>query len=280
MKIVPVFSGGGTRLPAYIGVLNGLKQLNVEFDQLVGVSGGSIVAALYCAGKPLSEIYSLALNTDFKQFREFSIVQLIRNGGLSSGNRFESWMDQQLGGKRFCDLKMDLNILATDVNGGGPVIFNKILTPDLKVSTAVRFSMSIPLIFSFKPFKEHLLVDGAILSEDAIFCDWSGQGTPVVCFRLKSQPQRNVIKKSYFPLPQYIMLLIRTFMTSLSREYVPSGYWMNTVLIDTGNTSAVDFEMSDIQKHQLYDSGLNTVLDFLPNKLKKSLEERNNLKNP
>lgn len=270
MTIVPILSGGGTRLPAYIGVLKGLKDLNIAFEQMVGVSGGSIIAAMYCVGYSLDEMYKLAVETNFKQFREFSLYQLIRNGGLSSGDKFESWMDKQLKGKTFADLKMDLNILATDVNGGGPVIFNRKTSPHLKVSAAVRFSMSIPLIFSFKNFEEHLLVDGAILSEDALFRDWSGNGTPVFCFRLKSQQERRVLRNSFFPLPQYIMLLIRTFMTTLSREYVPNGYWLNTVVIDTGKTSAVDFEMSNIEKQQLFESGLKTVLEHLPRKLANS----------
>ncbi|MDP5130117.1 MAG: patatin-like phospholipase family protein [Paraglaciecola sp.] len=267
MKIVPILSGGGTRLPAYIGVLKGLDELKVEFNQMVGVSGGSIIAAMYCAGYTLDQMYKLALETNFKQFKEFSIYHLFKHGGLSSGDKFERWMDNQLKGKTFADLELDLNILATDVNGGGPVIFNKHISPNLKVASAVRFSMSIPLIFSFKNFEDHLLVDGAILSEDALFCDWSGCGIPVFCFRLKSQLERRKLKKSFFPLPQYIMLLIRTFMTTLSREYVPNGYWLNTIVIDTGKTSAVDFEMSDLEKQQLFNAGFQTVLDHLPRKL-------------
>ena len=38
--IVPILSGGGTRLSAHIGILKALKDLNVEIKTLVGVSGG------------------------------------------------------------------------------------------------------------------------------------------------------------------------------------------------------------------------------------------------
>lgn len=266
-EIVPIFSGGGTRLPAYIGVLSGLQELDIRFDQMVGVSGGSIISALYCSGRPLEDIYQLAMKTDFRQFKEFSLISLLRDGGLSSGDRFEKWMDQQLDGARFKDLKLDLNVLATDVNGGGPVLFNKEQTPELKVSKAVRFSMSIPLIFSFKKFNEHLLVDGAILSEDALFRDWSSNKIPTICFRLKGQQVKRDITKTWFPLPQYIMLLIRTFMTTISREYVPAGYWHNTILVDSGPISAVDFDLTEQQKHGLYQKGKSTVIDILPIKL-------------
>ena len=167
----------------------------------------------------------------------------------------------------FADLPLNLHILATDVNGGGPVLFNKQTSPDMKVSEAVRYSMSIPLIFSFKPFKEHLLVDGAILSEDALFEDWRGDGTPSVCFRLQSTEQkRKAIKKTLLQLPQYVSMLIRTFMTAISREYVNAKYWHNTVVVNTGEISAVDFSLTPEIKNTLFELGYATTKEFLPKK--------------
>lgn len=268
MKIVPVFSGGGTRLMAHVGILQALRDLNLEFDHVVGISGGSIVTSLYCAGIPLNTLKSLAMETDFRQFRGFSVYRLLKDGGLSSGDTFEQWMDERLEGRTFNDLEKDLNILATDVNGGGPVVFSRRTSPDLKVSQAVRFSMSIPLIFSFKPYKDHVLVDGAILSEDALFQNWSSDGAPTVCFRLKSQ-QVTVMRRggSFFPLKDYIMMLIRTFMTAVSREYVHADHWHNTVVVDTGTISSVDFDMDEQQQTFLYHAGFDTAKAILPQKL-------------
>lgn len=267
-KIVPIFSGGGTRLPAHVGILKALDELNIEFTTLVGVSGGSIVAALYAKGESIKDMLNLAVNTDFRQFKDYSIIRLLRHGGLSSGLKFERWMDQQMDGMTFADLPKDLHIVATDVNGGGPVIFNKEKSPDMKVSKAVRYSMSIPLIFSFEVYRSHLLVDGAILSEDALFADWQGDGTPSVCFRLRSELREKPLDTSRrFMLPQYIGLLIRTFMTALSREYVHQSYWYNTLVVNTGNASAVDFQMDDDEKMWLFDKGYDTVKQYLPSKL-------------
>ena len=267
-KIVPIFSGGGTRLTAHIGIFRALKELQLDFTHVVGISGGSIVSALFCCGRSLDDIMQLAVDTDFKRFRGYSIFKLLKDGGLSSGDKFESWMDEQLEGKRFADLPHNLSIVATDVNGGGPVIFNKQTSPELKVSQAVRFSMSIPLVFSFKPYKKHLLVDGAILSEDALFRDWAGDGTPNVCFRLKSQQVETIRKRqAFFQLPEFVFMLIRTFMTALSREYVHAEHWHNTIVVDTGTTSAVDFNMTEKQKQELYQAGYEAALHYIPLKL-------------
>jgi NTE family protein len=266
--IVPIFSGGGTKLSAHIGILDAINTLNIEFQHIVGVSGGSIISSLYCTDMPLKDIKKLAIETNFKQFRGFSLLTLLLQGGLSSGDAFERWMDEKLQGKTFKDIPKDLHILATDVNGGGPIVFNKKTSPDLKISKAVRFSMSIPIFFSFKSYKDHVLVDGAILSEDAIFNDWAGDGTPIICFRLKSdQVTDKPFKKSWLPIVQYVMMLIRTFMTAMSREYVHDQYWKNTIIIKTGKLSPVDFNMSVQEKETLYDIGYQTALEFIPKRL-------------
>jgi NTE family protein len=275
-KIVPILSGGGTRLSAYIGILDAINTLEIEFDHVVGVSGGSIVSALYSCGMSVEEIKQLANNTDFKKFRGFSLISLLLKGGLSSGDKFERWIDDKLKGKTFSQISYNLHILATDVNGGGPIIFNKQNTPDLKISKAVRFSMSIPLFFSFQAYKNHILVDGAILSEDALFRDWAGDGTKVVCFRLKSDQNSNRnFKKSWLPIGQYVMMLIRTFMTAMSREYVHENYWASTIIVNTGSITPVDFNISISQKEELYAVGYRTALNYIPKSLKSGIKLKN-----
>lgn len=273
-QIVPIFSGGGTRLPCYIGILDALAQLKLSFNTLVGVSGGSIVAALLAAGKSQAELRQLALETDFRQFRGFSLLSLLRTGGLSSGDTFEHWMDSQLAGLTFAELSLDLHVLATDINGGGPVVFNKVNTPNMKVSRAVRFSMSIPLMFSFKKFGDHIMTDGVVLSEDALHQDWSSQGTPVLCFRLKSANEFKPIHHNrLFPLKSYLLMLIQTFMNAVSREYVHAQFWHNTVVVNTEHISAVKFDMTMADKEKLFEIGYKTALQVIPNKLRHYFSE-------
>ena len=59
----------------------------------------------------MKEMKMLALETDFKQFRGFSLLNLLRTGGLSSGDIFEQWIDNQLDGQTFSDMKLDLHVL-------------------------------------------------------------------------------------------------------------------------------------------------------------------------
>ena len=268
-KIVPILAGGGTRLAAHIGVLKALEEFNFTIEDIVGVSGGSIVSSFFAAGKTVEEMKNIALTTQYKNFRGFSLVNLIRNGGLSSGDIFEKWIDEQLEGKTFAQLEKNLHIVATDLRSSSPVIFNRENTPNVKVSLAVRFSMSIPLVFSFKNFGKHIMVDGSILSEDALHRDWAKDKTPILCFRLKGKHEYDDVKiNSWFPIVNYIVLLIRTFMTTISREYVNDEFWHNTIVINTGNCSGVDFNIDNEGKEQLFQKGYQTAREFIPKKLR------------
>jgi NTE family protein len=270
-KIVPILAGGGTRLPAHLGVLHALNKLEIQFDNIVGVSGGSIIASLFASGLSINEIKEIALRTNYTQFTGYSLFKLIRNGGLSSGDVFEKWVDNHLQGKTFSQMDIQLHLVATDVKSGKPVIFNKENTPNMKVSEAVRFSMSIPLVFSFKPFGKHLMVDGSILSEDALHRNWAKDGTPVMCFRLRSEHEYDELKKNrFFPIFNYITLLIRTFMTTISREYINEAFWHNTIVINTGECSGVNFSMTDEEKLKLFQIGYQTALEIVPIKTKAS----------
>ncbi len=255
-------------MSCHVGVLQALAEMGIGYRRIVGVSGGSIVAALAAAGWSVERLGQLALDTDFGQFKGHSMLSLIRHGGLSDGDAFESWMDRQLEGRTFADLSLPLHVLATDINGGGPVLFDAAASPAMKVSQAVRFSISIPLMFTFKEHNGHIMADGVILSEDALHRDWSGCGVPVVCFRLRSQGRARPLRPHrLLPIASYVTMLLQTFMNAVSREYVHADHWHRTVVINTGDISAVDFALSREQHSALLEAGHRTTREVLALKL-------------
>jgi len=267
LHLVPVLAGGGTRLAVHVGVLAALDDLQVQYKRLIGVSGGSIVAALRAAGWSPRRLLDLALDVDFTRFRGRSVVELVRRGGLASGDVFEQWLDRLLEGRCFADLDIDLAVVATDVRFNRPVVFERVTTPTLKVSHAVRCSMGIPLLFSFRPWEGGLLVDGSILSEDALHRDWAGDGTAVCVFRLRGDETTQPLPMNrWFPLAGYVNMLIRTFMTTISREFVDAKYWPRTVVIASGSCSPLEFKLSHPLKLELYHRGYDTTLLILPRK--------------
>lgn len=267
--IVPVLAGGGGRLSAHIGVLDAIAELGLNYSTLVGVSGGSIVGALAVTGHSLEEIHDIALATEFSRFSSQNLFSLLRTGGFSNGDAFQRWMDTLLAGRTFSDLDVDFYVVATDVRTGKPVIFSRATHPDTPIALAVRFSISVPILFSFKEYGEHLLVDGSILSEDALQRNWAGD-TPVVVFKLRSNNHRTAKKASMMPLRSYLEMLVHTFMTTMSREYINDKFWLSTIIIDTGDISPVDLHLTSAEKQNLYVTGYDTTMAILPGKLKRS----------
>ena len=272
--IVPILAGGGTRLPAHVGVLTALRDMDYRYRHIVGVSGGSVVAALAAFGKSPEDMRQLFRDVDFSQFRGYSLVNLILRGGLSNGKRFEHWLEGEIDGACFKDSPIDLNVVATDVRSGQPVIFNRANTPELSVARAVLFSISIPLLFPFHHYGRHVLTDGSILAEDGLFRDWSGDHTPIFCFRLRdTRVAAEHLSRRILPVADYLFMLMRTFMSTLSREYMSDALWLNTVLIETEGMSPLEFHMTPGQKNSLFDAGYNTTREYLPAKLARQKSE-------
>ena len=67
-KVGLVFSGGGAKGLAHIGVLKALEENNIPIDYIVGTSMGGIVGAMYASGYSPAEIEKIALSEDFQNW--------------------------------------------------------------------------------------------------------------------------------------------------------------------------------------------------------------------
>lgn len=67
-KVGVVFSGGGAKGLAHIGVLKALEENNIPIDYIVGTSMGGVVGAMYAAGYTPQEIERIAVSTNFQDW--------------------------------------------------------------------------------------------------------------------------------------------------------------------------------------------------------------------
>ncbi|MGV3687191.1 MAG: patatin-like phospholipase family protein [Daejeonella sp.] len=67
-KVGLVFSGGGAKGLAHIGVLKALEENNIPVDYVVGTSMGGIVGGMYASGYSPAEIEHIALSSDFQDW--------------------------------------------------------------------------------------------------------------------------------------------------------------------------------------------------------------------
>lgn len=146
-------SGGAARGAAHLGVLRVLARERVPVDVVAGVSAGSVVGALYCAGVPLDDM--LPAIKDFSWFRIAAPTWPLR--GLLSFARLESFLIGWIGDRWLSELKTPLAIGTTDMRTGRPITF---VTG--RVAPLVRASCSIPGLVTPLVYGDYWLADGGV----------------------------------------------------------------------------------------------------------------------
>jgi len=147
--------GGAARGFAHIGVIQVLEEAGIRADLVVGTSAGSLVAALYAAGKSGTELAAMALTMDESAITDWSFP----SRGLIRGEALARYVREQTGGRLIEQMPMPLGIVATDLDTGAGVLFRRGDT-----GTAVRASSAVPAVFQPVRIAEREYVDGGLVS--------------------------------------------------------------------------------------------------------------------
>lgn len=149
-----VLSGGGSKGLAHAGVIKFLEEQDIKPCQIAGTSAGSIVGALYAWEKTPEEILEF-----FKSIYLFHWKHLtFKKAGLIDSESFRSYFHSIFGDAVLSDLKIPIQITATDMVRGKLKIF----APNTKIVDAILASSAFPGILS--PYE----IDGSIYSDGGI----------------------------------------------------------------------------------------------------------------
>jgi len=122
---------------------------------VAGVSAGSVVGAVYCAGLDSDEIKRTALDLHWKKLGRVTRPRL----GFLDGRRLEEYLADIIGHLRFEELEIPLATVAVDIVRGELVVLK-----EGPVAPAVRASCAIPGVFTPLERGEQILVDGGVLN--------------------------------------------------------------------------------------------------------------------
>ena len=258
-RINLIMAGGGVRFPAYLGALAAFAELGVEIVNVAGASAGSIVGSFLAAGWSVKDIYLKLLETDFRRFKDFSLRGLLFEGGMYSGDVFESWLDTELNGATFEQLPRDLYVATVDLVHREPFFFCRRTTPTVRVSKAVRCSMSIPWVWRAQRWDRRLLVDGQLLPWIPTGIGLLDEcGPPVsrtVMLRtVTDEPKAMPEKKYLFPW-DFAKILLDTMLTALENQRVPGSLWQDTILIQISGIQTLQLDLSPADKEKLFQCG-------------------------
>jgi NTE family protein len=161
-----ILGGSGTNFFAYIGALKYIYyQCHYDIKEIVSVSGGSLVGALFCAGYTPRQIEKIVLDIDFNSLLDKNLLPIMYNYGygLVKGKKILDLLKIYLP-SNFFELKIDLYVLVTDLMNKKLNIISKNNTQNFTVSEAIRSSISIPNLFSFVEKNGTIYIDGGIFN--------------------------------------------------------------------------------------------------------------------
>jgi NTE family protein len=260
LEIDLVLSGSGIRFLAFIGGYKALEEEGISIARLAGTSGGAIVASGIACGMTSSDFIDLVMATDTSKLKDFSIFELLFSFGLYRGERIRKLVDTASGSKTFSQVNRDLRIIATDFSRRAKMIFSPEITPDVKISDAVRFSIGIPLMFGYRKWNNAYMVDGLVSSnyELDMFDD---NERPTVGFRIGSKiiSPDIPLKITAFNIFEYILMCIDTLIVSVEQEHIEDADWARSIYMDVSKWNATNFNLSQQDKQDMINIGYETV---------------------
>jgi NTE family protein len=159
VKIALVLGGGAARGFAHIGVIKALESQGIYPDIVVGTSAGSVVGALYAAGNNGFALQKLALEIDEAAISDWSVPFFAKSSGVLKGDALQSYVNKAVHNTPIEKLKIPFAAVATDINSGLPVLFQRGNT-----GLAVRASSAVPSVFQPVKIGDHFYVDGGLVA--------------------------------------------------------------------------------------------------------------------
>ena len=159
-SIKVALSGSGFRLPAHIGALAAIEDAGYTVSEIVGTSGGAIVASLYACGMRPADMKKLAMGYDWSSILHLDLWSGIRKGAYCSGSDLFNFLHRYTNGRLFGSLKIPLKIIASDIRSESEVCFSIEQNTLMPIALAARASASIPFVFLPVQYNDYVLVDG------------------------------------------------------------------------------------------------------------------------
>ncbi len=194
-RIGLALGGGAARGFAHIGVIQVLEEAGIRPDLVVGTSAGSLVATLYASGKSGPELAKLAITMDESAITDWGFP----GRGLIRGEALARYVREQTGGKLIEQFGLPLGVVATDLDNGQAVLFQR-GDPGL----AVRASSAVPAVFQPVKIGAREYVDGGLVSPVPVRFARQMGAELVIAVDISNAPEGN-------PTGDMMRLLLQTF---------------------------------------------------------------------
>lgn len=273
-----VFSGGGLKGLAYLGAYQALKELEImELQQIAGSSVGAIAGFFFILGYHPEELDGFITSFEFDKLKNFNFLSFFKNWGLESGDkviRYLSGFLRKKTGKSditFIDLyqwiPIKFTIVVTHLNRHQTLYLNHQNTPEHSVMSAIRKSISIPLIFQPVIEDGQVYIDGGLLDNFPILQVPDSSETLGLYFS-ETEPDHQIAQ-----FESYISHTFSSMFNLNIRKSIAKIEKSHLIFLDPDDCSGVNLYMKPEIRRKLYDNGYNAVKDYFSPSEKKIDEE-------
>ncbi|MDO9403543.1 MAG: patatin-like phospholipase family protein [Polaromonas sp.] len=196
-RIGLALGGGAARGFAHVGVIAVLEEAGLKPQLVAGTSAGSLVAALYASGKTSAQLQKAALDMQEVAITDWMLP--IFGRGMFRGDALARYVNESVSGKLIENMAIPLGIVATDLNSGQPVLFQRGDT-----GTAVRASSAVPAVFVPVKISGREYVDGGLVSPVPVRFARQMGADIVIAVDISSPPEAN-------PAGDTFQILLQTF---------------------------------------------------------------------
>ena len=197
LKIGLALGGGAARGFAHVGVIAVLEEAGLKPQIVVGTSAGSLVAALYATGKTSAQLQQTALNMEEVAITDWMLP--IFGRGMFRGEALARYVNELTANRLIENMAIPLGIVATDLNNGQAVLFQKGDT-----GTAVRASSAVPAVFVPVRINGRDYVDGGLVSPVPVRFARQMGADVVVAVDISNPPEANAASDT-------LQILLQTF---------------------------------------------------------------------
>ena len=224
--IALALGGGAAKGFAHIGVIKALEAQGIVPDIVIGTSAGSLVGALYAAGRSGFELQQLAIELDESQISDWSLP----NRGILKGEALQNFVNKAVGQRTIERMTKRFGVVATDLGSGEAVVFRSGDT-----GVAVRASSSVPGVFQPVAIAGREYVDGGLVAPVPVRFAREMGAAFVIAVDISDRPQYGSTKSTLDVLLQTFTIMGQT----INRHELPTA----DVVIrpQTAQLTATDF---------------------------------------
>ena len=269
-KKILIFSGGGVKGVAHIGVLNALYDLGYlnQFHTFACASVGTLIASLYLIGYDPKELWEFIKKFDLSKIRCLNVLNFFENLGLDCGKNLDYVIKRLISakghkeditlGELFQKTKKKLILTTVCINTKQTYYISHETHPFLPLHKAIRMSISIPIYYT--PVEHHgkFFIDGGCIDNYPIHI-FEKELSNVLGIHLSFSP---ITEEKIDNLETFLLNVVQCLLIGVNFNSI-KGYESYTIEINTDCVNFIDFDLNINKKQQLYDLGWKAIMDFV-----------------